>query len=195
MRALLTFLASRLTRALIAVWLVSTVVFVVMRLSGDPVPLLLPPDAPRSEYARVAKELGTDRAPHALGAARGAPAGLRAHRARQGPARVARGGQARLSQRRHSRADDHRAAARHPARPVGGHGDGLRVAGPGAARHPLDLQPRLPGRAVRGVPLRPRLRRHQLRHRDRVWLPRSPYPSPLTRRSTRRAAAAWPSAR
>jgi ABC-type dipeptide/oligopeptide/nickel transport system permease component len=43
------------------VWLVSTVVFVVMRLSGDPVPLLLPPDAPRSEYARVARELGTDR--------------------------------------------------------------------------------------------------------------------------------------
>ena len=30
-------------------WLVSTVVFVVMRLSGDPVPLLLPPDAPISE--------------------------------------------------------------------------------------------------------------------------------------------------
>jgi len=36
-------------------------VFVVMRLSGDPVPLLLPADAPRSEYARVARELGTDR--------------------------------------------------------------------------------------------------------------------------------------
>jgi len=61
MRALLTFLGARVTRALVAVWLVSTVVFVVMRLSGDPVPLLLPPDAPRSEYARVAKELGTDR--------------------------------------------------------------------------------------------------------------------------------------
>src|SRR5437867_6559730 len=61
MRALVTFLAARLVRALIAVWLVSTVVFVVMRLSGDPVPLLLPPDAPRSEYARVARELGTDR--------------------------------------------------------------------------------------------------------------------------------------
>jgi ABC-type dipeptide/oligopeptide/nickel transport system permease component len=61
MRAVATFLATRLARALIAVWLVSTVVFVVMRLSGDPVPLLLPPDAPRSEYARVAKELGTDR--------------------------------------------------------------------------------------------------------------------------------------
>ena len=61
MRAVVAFLAARLLRALIAVWLVSTVVFVVMRLSGDPVPLLLPPDAPRSEYERVAKELGTDR--------------------------------------------------------------------------------------------------------------------------------------
>jgi len=61
MRGLVTFLAARVARALVAVWLVSTVVFVVMRLSGDPVPLLLPPDAPRSEYARVAKELGTDR--------------------------------------------------------------------------------------------------------------------------------------
>src|SRR3989449_2098757 len=62
MRGVLLFLAPRLLRALIAVWLVSPVVFVVMRLPGDPVPLLLPPDAPRSEYARVAKELGTDRA-------------------------------------------------------------------------------------------------------------------------------------
>ena len=61
MRAVFSFLAARLARALVAVWLVSTVVFVVMRLSGDPVPLLLPPDAPRSEYARVARELGTDR--------------------------------------------------------------------------------------------------------------------------------------
>ncbi|HEX5813749.1 MAG TPA: ABC transporter permease [Methylomirabilota bacterium] len=61
MRAVAVFLATRLARALVAVWLVSTVVFVVMRLSGDPVPLLLPPDAPRSEYERVARELGTDR--------------------------------------------------------------------------------------------------------------------------------------
>jgi ABC-type dipeptide/oligopeptide/nickel transport system permease component len=61
MRAAAVFFATRLARALVAVWLVSTVVFVVMRLSGDPVPLLLPPDAPRSEYARVARELGTDR--------------------------------------------------------------------------------------------------------------------------------------
>src|SRR5574337_1281895 len=61
MRGLLPFLTQRLFRALIALWLVSTVVFVVMRLSGDPVPLLLPPDAPHSEILRVRAELGLDR--------------------------------------------------------------------------------------------------------------------------------------
>jgi peptide/nickel transport system permease protein len=61
MRGLLPFLVSRLVRAMVALWLVSTVVFVVMRLSGDPVPLLLPPDAPRSEIFRVRAELGLDR--------------------------------------------------------------------------------------------------------------------------------------
>ena len=61
MRGFLPFLASRLLRAVVALWLVSTVVFVVMRLSGDPVPLLLPPDAPRSEIFRVRAELGLDR--------------------------------------------------------------------------------------------------------------------------------------
>ncbi|MBI1958402.1 MAG: ABC transporter permease [Candidatus Rokubacteria bacterium] len=61
MRALLSFIGYRLFRALITLWIVSTVVFVVMRLSGDPVPLLLPPDAPRSEIFRVRAELGLDR--------------------------------------------------------------------------------------------------------------------------------------
>ena len=61
MRGLLPFLVSRIVRAAIALWLVSTVVFVVMRLSGDPVPLLLPPEAPRSEIFRVRAELGLDR--------------------------------------------------------------------------------------------------------------------------------------
>src|SRR5438128_5751077 len=61
MRGVVGFLAPRLLRALIAVWLVTTVVFVVMRLSGDPVPLLLPPDAPTSEIMRVRKDLGLDR--------------------------------------------------------------------------------------------------------------------------------------
>ena len=61
MRGLPGFLGARLARALVALWLVSTVVFVVKRLSGDPVPLLLPPDAPRSEVFRVRAELGLDR--------------------------------------------------------------------------------------------------------------------------------------
>jgi peptide/nickel transport system permease protein len=61
MRSVLAFLAPKLLRALIAVWLVTTVVFVVMRLSGDPVPLLLPPDAPISEILRVRHDLGLDR--------------------------------------------------------------------------------------------------------------------------------------
>jgi ABC-type dipeptide/oligopeptide/nickel transport system permease component len=60
-RDLVAFVGRRLGRALIALWLVSTVVFVVMRLSGDPVPLMLPPDAPRSEIFRVRAELGLDR--------------------------------------------------------------------------------------------------------------------------------------
>src|SRR6266702_4201540 len=57
MRGFLPFIGHRLFRALVALWLVSTVVFVVMRLSGDPVPLLLPPDAPTSEITRVRHDL------------------------------------------------------------------------------------------------------------------------------------------
>jgi peptide/nickel transport system permease protein len=38
-----------------------TVVFIVMRLSGDPVPLLLPPDAPIAEMERLRSEMGLDR--------------------------------------------------------------------------------------------------------------------------------------
>src|SRR5215467_6816654 len=60
MRGFLPFLGQRLFRALVALWLVSTVVFVVMRLSGDPVPLLLPPDAPTSEILQVRRDLGLD---------------------------------------------------------------------------------------------------------------------------------------
>jgi ABC-type dipeptide/oligopeptide/nickel transport system permease component len=61
MRGVLGSLVPKLLRALVAVWLVTTVVFVVMRLSGDPVPLLLPPDAPTSEILRVRRDLGLDR--------------------------------------------------------------------------------------------------------------------------------------
>ena len=61
MRGFAGFLAYRLFRTLVSLWLVSTVVFVVMRLSGDPVPLLLPPDAPIAEMERVRRDLGLDR--------------------------------------------------------------------------------------------------------------------------------------
>jgi len=44
----------------ITLWGVSTLVFVVMRLSGDPVPLLLPQDASAADVARVRHDLGLD---------------------------------------------------------------------------------------------------------------------------------------
>ncbi len=55
------FLLYRLGRMAVALWAVVTVVFVVMRLSGDPVPLLLPPDAPIAEMERLRHEMGLDR--------------------------------------------------------------------------------------------------------------------------------------
>ncbi|HWT80325.1 MAG TPA: ABC transporter permease [Candidatus Methylomirabilis sp.] len=55
------FLTYRLLRMLVAMWSVVTVVFIVMRLSGDPVPLLLPPDAPIAEMERLRHEMGLDR--------------------------------------------------------------------------------------------------------------------------------------
>ncbi|HEX7548415.1 MAG TPA: ABC transporter permease, partial [Candidatus Methylomirabilis sp.] len=55
------FLVYRLLRLLVALWCVVTVVFVVMRLSGDPVPLLLPPDAPIAEMERLRHDMGLDR--------------------------------------------------------------------------------------------------------------------------------------
>jgi peptide/nickel transport system permease protein len=55
------FLGYRLVRLIFALWAVVTVVFVVMRLSGDPVPLLLPPDAPIAEMERLRHEMGLDR--------------------------------------------------------------------------------------------------------------------------------------
>lgn len=57
---MLQFLARRILRAVIALWGIVTIVFIVMRLSGDPVPLMLPPDAPTAEMNRVRAELGLD---------------------------------------------------------------------------------------------------------------------------------------
>jgi peptide/nickel transport system permease protein len=55
------FLLRRILRAIVALWGIVTIVFVVMRLSGDPVPLMLPPDAPTAEMERVRAELGLDK--------------------------------------------------------------------------------------------------------------------------------------
>jgi peptide/nickel transport system permease protein len=57
---MLPFLTRRILRAVVALWGIVTIVFIVMRLSGDPVPLMLPPDAPTSEMNRVRAELGLD---------------------------------------------------------------------------------------------------------------------------------------
>ncbi|MGE3271018.1 MAG: ABC transporter permease [Chloroflexota bacterium] len=54
------FLVRRILRAVVALWGIVTIVFIVMRLSGDPVPLMLPPDAPTAEINRVRAEMGLD---------------------------------------------------------------------------------------------------------------------------------------
>jgi len=50
----------RLGRALVTLWLVVTVVFVVLRFSGDPVRLLLPSDATEAQVQALRVELGLD---------------------------------------------------------------------------------------------------------------------------------------
>ena len=52
------FLVRRLLRTVVVVWGVVTVVFVVLRLSGDPISLLLPPEATREGVERVREKRG-----------------------------------------------------------------------------------------------------------------------------------------
>jgi len=54
------YLMRRFGRALFALWGVSTIVFVVMRLSGDPAVLLLPQEASREDVQRLRHDLGLD---------------------------------------------------------------------------------------------------------------------------------------
>jgi peptide/nickel transport system permease protein len=54
------FLIGRLIRAVFVLWGVSTVVFLVMRLSGDPIALMVSPDTPPAEIALLRHELGFD---------------------------------------------------------------------------------------------------------------------------------------
>ena len=53
-------LVPRLGRAAVTLWLVVTVVFVILRLSGDPVGLLLPSDATQEQIRALRVELGLD---------------------------------------------------------------------------------------------------------------------------------------
>jgi peptide/nickel transport system permease protein len=55
------FLIARVLRAVFVLWGVSTVVFIVLRLSGDPVALMAGPDTPPAEMENLRHELGFDR--------------------------------------------------------------------------------------------------------------------------------------
>lgn len=58
---MVSFFLRRSIRGLIALWGVVTAVFFVLRLSGDPVALLVPPDAPTAYIEQVRHEMGFDR--------------------------------------------------------------------------------------------------------------------------------------
>jgi len=58
---MLRYLLGRLVSALVTLLVVSLVVFVVARLSGDPVRLMLPVEASNEEVIRVRQQLGFDR--------------------------------------------------------------------------------------------------------------------------------------
>jgi peptide/nickel transport system permease protein len=54
------YVIQRLGRTLIALWGVSTIVFIVLRLSGDPAVLLLPQEASVEDVLRLRQDLGLD---------------------------------------------------------------------------------------------------------------------------------------
>jgi peptide/nickel transport system permease protein len=54
------YLIRRLGRAIVALWGISTIVFVVLRLSGDPAVLLLPQEASLEDVSRLRRDLGLD---------------------------------------------------------------------------------------------------------------------------------------
>jgi peptide/nickel transport system permease protein len=55
------FLIARLLQGLLVAWGVSTLVFLLLRLSGDPTLLMVPPGAPAEAIERLRHELGFDR--------------------------------------------------------------------------------------------------------------------------------------
>src|SRR5207244_1530897 len=54
------FVVRRLLRAAVVLWGVTSVVFVVTRLSGDPITLLVAPDTPLAEIERLRHDMGLD---------------------------------------------------------------------------------------------------------------------------------------
>lgn len=54
------FLVVRLLQAVLVIWGVSTIVFVLLRLSGDPTLLMVPPGAPVEAIERLRRQLGFD---------------------------------------------------------------------------------------------------------------------------------------
>jgi peptide/nickel transport system permease protein len=55
------FMISRLLRSIVVLWGISTVVFFVVRLSGDPVALMVAPDTPPAEIEKLRTAMGLDR--------------------------------------------------------------------------------------------------------------------------------------
>lgn len=58
---MVSFMLRRSVRGVIALWGVVTAVFFVMRLSGDPVALMVPPDAPTAYIDEIRHQMGFDR--------------------------------------------------------------------------------------------------------------------------------------
>ena len=54
------YLVGRLVWSVVAVWGVVTLVFVILRLSGDPAAVLLSPQGTKEEYAALQRALGLD---------------------------------------------------------------------------------------------------------------------------------------
>lgn len=55
------YILMRILQAVIALWVLTTVVFFALQLTGDPVDFLLPPDAPAGERQALEKSMGLDR--------------------------------------------------------------------------------------------------------------------------------------
>ena len=55
------YVIRRILQAVVVLWLLTVIVFVISRLSGNPVDLLLPEGAPPSQRVAMIHELGLDR--------------------------------------------------------------------------------------------------------------------------------------